>query len=391
MKELMSYRKLTRDEHFTLAGPKRILALDGGGLRGILSLGFLDRIETLLRGRHGSDPEFRLAHYFDLIAGTSTGAIIAAALAEGLSVSEVTQKYMSLGRRVFKKSFFRRGIFRAKYHHAKLVEQLQVVLGEETRLGSDLLQTGLLVLTKRMDTGSPWPLGNNPRGAYFRARDDADWISNADYPLWKVVRASTAAPSFFDPQKITIATIPGHQPAFGYFVDGGVSPFNNPALQAFMYATLDGFNVGWQTGADKLLVVSVGTGSKDVGREFSRIAAKGAMSALQALMDDCGALVETVMQWMSASPMAREIDSEVGTLRDDLLAEEPLFTYLRYDLDLTRDAIEPLKPGFSDDLIDSLGAMDDPDNLQILRELGELGAKRQLREEHFPSHFDLPA
>jgi patatin-like phospholipase/acyl hydrolase len=70
-------------EHFNAEVPKRILSLDGGGVRGILSLGLLLQIETLLRARHGNDPQFRLCHYFDLIAGTSTGSIIAALLAKG--------------------------------------------------------------------------------------------------------------------------------------------------------------------------------------------------------------------------------------------------------------------------------------------------------------------
>jgi uncharacterized protein len=86
-----NYKIKTRDEHFSSDGPKRILALDGGGLKGIVTLGFLERIEDTMRERHGAGPGFRLAHYFDLIAGTSTGAIIAAALATGMSVSEVTK------------------------------------------------------------------------------------------------------------------------------------------------------------------------------------------------------------------------------------------------------------------------------------------------------------
>lgn len=76
----MTYPIRSRDEHLEADGrPKRILALDGGGLRGILSLAILQRIEDVLKARHGDSDEFRLCHYFDLIAGTSTGAIIAAA------------------------------------------------------------------------------------------------------------------------------------------------------------------------------------------------------------------------------------------------------------------------------------------------------------------------
>src|SRR4051794_35525933 len=98
----MPYHIQTRDEHFRSDGrPKRILALDGGGLRGILSLGILEKVEALLRERHGGGDGFRLCHYFDLIAGTSTGAIIAAALAQGWGVGKLTDKYFSLGKRVF--------------------------------------------------------------------------------------------------------------------------------------------------------------------------------------------------------------------------------------------------------------------------------------------------
>jgi patatin-like phospholipase/acyl hydrolase len=69
---------LKNDHH-----PKRILALDGGGLRGILSLSILQKIEEILRNRHGDNDNFRLCHYFDLISGTSTGSIIAAMIAIG--------------------------------------------------------------------------------------------------------------------------------------------------------------------------------------------------------------------------------------------------------------------------------------------------------------------
>src|SRR6266849_9732039 len=105
----MKYKVRTRDQHFQLDGaPKRILALDGGGLRGILTVGFLARTEALLRDRHGAGDGFRLCHSFDLIAGTSTGAIIAAALAAGMTVDEVIGHYRRLGREVFSKDWFRK-------------------------------------------------------------------------------------------------------------------------------------------------------------------------------------------------------------------------------------------------------------------------------------------
>lgn len=384
----MAYRELSRDEHFTSDGPKRILALDGGGLRGILSLSYLAKIESLLRERHGAT-DLRLAHYFDLIAGTSTGAIIAAALAKGLTVSEIVEHYLNLGRNVFQRGWFRSGIVRARYDEAKLIRHLKEVFGATTRIGDPGVRTGLLIVTKRTDTGSPWPIGNNPAGRYYRAGSGDKWISNADYPLYQVVRASTAAPSYFDPERIEIAHEVGRKPVVGEFVDGGMSPFNNPALQAFMYATLEGYRVRWKTGADRLLLVSVGTGSRDPSIGPSRTAAGGALDCLMGLMDDCASLVETLMQWMSTSPTARQIDRELGDLSGDLLGGTPLLAYQRYNLSLTADKVHKLKPGLTDETIKSLPAMDEPDNLEILRELGKIAAEREVQPDHFPPRFDL--
>jgi len=92
---------------------------------------------------------------------------------------------------------------------------------------------------------------------------------------------------------------------------------------------------------------------------------------------------------LPSSPTARVIDSEIGDLRDDLLASSPLLTCLRYDLALRADAISPLEAGLSQKRIESLGATDEPDNLETLKELGELAAARQVRDEDFPRHFDL--
>jgi predicted acylesterase/phospholipase RssA len=386
----MTYRILSRDEHFAVGSPKRILCLDGGGLRGILSLGLLEKVEEILRQRHGGDPGFRLCHYFDLIAGTSTGAIIAAALALGLSVQEVIGHYQALGRRVFTREWFRDGVVRARYDEARLIGELQGVFGEHTTLGDEALRTGLLVMAKRLDTGSPWPLGNNPAGRYFRADPSTPRISNADYPLWKVVRASTAAPSFFDPEPITIAEQPGKSPVVGDFVDGGVSPFNNPSLQALMYATLDGYNVSWPTGADRLLLVSVGTGNR-LGSSPSpaHLAATGAIRSLLSLMDDCASLVETMLQWMSSSPTARVIDRELGDLATDLIAGAPLLSYLRYNATLSPANALLACPTTDPALAECLDEIDNPDTLDLLLALGRWAAERQVSADHYDQTFDL--
>jgi len=385
----VTYRKRTLAEHFADPGPKRILALDGGGLRGILTLGILKQIEDELRKKHGNDPAFRLCHYFDLIAGTSTGAIIAATLAIGWSVDDITEKYFELGARVFRRSLLRHGLLRAKYDEARLIDELKGVFGADTTLGSTALDTGLMVVIKRLDSGSPWPVSNNPNGKYFSSRDGGV-IGNGDYKLWQAVRASTAAPDYFDPERITIAQLPGHAPVYGDFVDGGVSPFNNPALQAFMYATLGGYRIKWPTGRDKILLVSVGTGAADPTVRRSEVAAAHAFRALLSLMDDCAALQEILLQWMSESATARKIDSELGALEGDLPGGAPLLSYLRYNLDLQPAAIRSLLGDEANTIaLENLSAMDAPENMAALHRLGIVAGQRNCRGEDFPAVFDL--
>ncbi|GAB3646487.1 patatin-like phospholipase family protein [Ramlibacter alkalitolerans] len=386
----MAYAIRTRDEHLQADGaPKRILALDGGGLRGIVSIAFLERMESILRARHGGSPDFRLCHYFDLIAGTSTGAIIAAALAKGMAVAEIRERYNVLGREVFERSLLRQGLFRAKYDAQRLSVELKKVYGEHTLLGGPELQTGLMVMTKRIDTGSPWPMSNNPRGRYFSG-DGKRRVGNCDFPLWQVVRASTAAPVYFDPEPITILHERGAAPLAGSFVDGGVSPYNNPALQALMYATLDGYRIGWPTGPEKLLLVSVGTGAKDPAVAHASLAAQGGVQALVSLMDDCAAMQQTLLQWLSSSPTARTVDRELGDLRHDLLGGAPLISYLRYDLDLRPAPVRELDDSLTNDkAIAALSEMDAPENMPVLYALAGKAADRCDLEADFPHGFDL--
>ena len=389
----MPYRSFA--EHLDPAvTPKRILSLDGGGIRGVLTLGMLRQIEAVLRTRFGGDPAFRLADYFDLIGGTSTGAIIAAGLAVGMSVDEIYGHYLRLGEAVFKRSMFRRGILRAKFDAADVARALKSVFGDRT-LGSSDYRTGLLIVCKRLDSGSPWPLSNNPRAKYFRARQNSTTVPNGDYPLWKVVRASTAAPSFFGPEIIEIAkadTARGLGRVAGEFVDGGVSPSNNPALQLLMAATIEGYQFGWQTGRDKLMIVSLGTGQRRGGGTVSSgvkaTAGVHAVRALASLMDDCADLVETVMQWLSTSATSREIDREILKATPPL-GGQPAIEYLRYNVFFERDWCQAnLGLDRPDAELATLTAMDDPCNIEALDALGRAAGEKLVVPSHFTEAFD---
>ncbi len=379
----------TRDEHLFGPGPKRILSLDGGGVRGILTLQYLREIETLLRTRKGNDPNFRLCHYFDLIGGTSTGSIIATGLALGWSVEKLEGLYNQLAEQVFTRSLWRFGILQSKFPRTPLMKALTAQFGDRT-LGSEDLQTGLMIMTKRLDTGSPWPLMNNPKGRYFNpVGKKGKTKPNKDYLLREVVRASTAAPHYFNPERLTIANA-----VDGAFVDGGVSPHNNPALQLLLMATTEGFGLQWKTGPDHLLLVSVGTGTQEVRLSAQEVmdmsSAKVSLQALMSLMNDCDAMNQTILQWMSRSPTAWEIDREVGDLRHDVVGGAELFSYLRYNVVLDREWLKrelhvDLKPRE----VKGLQDMDKPNNMSRLALLGRVASQQQIQAAHFPEDFDI--
>src|ERR1700738_2785147 len=84
-------------------GPKKLLALDGGGIRALLSSQILAKIEKLLIAKSGR-ADYRLADYFDYVAGTSTGGIIAAGIAVGMRVQEILDFYLKNGAAMFDKA-----------------------------------------------------------------------------------------------------------------------------------------------------------------------------------------------------------------------------------------------------------------------------------------------
>lgn len=364
-------------ERLRRPGPKRILTLDGGGVRGLISLELLSRIESLLRERAGRN-DFRLCDYFDLISGTSTGAIIAACLALGLTVEEVRRGYHQLACRVFGRRRWSR--WTAMYDERPLAAELKQAFGERT-LGDSSLKTGLCLILKRADTNSVWPVLNHPDGKFYQL--------NRDIKLWEAVRASTAAPTFFLPQLLHVGGM--EQAAF---IDGAVSMANNPAWQTFLVATLKGFPFRWPTGERRLLLTSVGTGRRLWRDRPQRIGkfwlVDWAREVPRMLIDDASLQVQVILQSLSNSPTAIPIDMEIGDLRDDLLTPEPLLHYLRYDVVLDESYLSQLKMKLTAPQIAKLSELACVANLPHLEEAGRLAADLQVRPEHFTTVFDPP-
>ena len=364
------------------AGPKRILALDGGGIRGVLTLEYLEVIEALLRQRR-NDENLVLSEYFDLIGGTSTGSIIAAGLACGMPVKDIKKLYYGLGASVFVPTGL--GIVAPKFQAQSLQKALDGALGADTTLDSDKIRTGLMIMTKRLDTGSPWPLNNGGRGRYA-AQDGA-------LRLTQIVRASTAAPTYFDPERVQISSRDGSV-VDGEFVDGGVSPFNDPALQLLMLAALEGHGFRWRTGKDQLLLISAGTGTYRSPPEapglFGKLAAGQGLRALSSLMDDCARTNQAMLQWLTDCLTPWQIDRAVGDMKLDSQSGPQLATYARYNVLLEQAWLSSaLKIELSPDKLAQIRKMDKPGNMEGLAEIGRAAAKEQVKAEHFPRAFDL--
>jgi|SRR5262245_61060100 len=327
---------------------KRLLALDGGGIMGVLSLCILKRIEDQLRPFSGIGEDFRLCHFFDYIGGTSTGAIIASGLAIGKSVSELIDFYRNSGAAMFQKASLTRRFLYYSFSADPLREMLRKEIGAESLLDmhkSGKLKSLLLIVTRNVTTDSPWPISTNPH-APFNNESLPD--CNMRIPLWKLIRASTAAPTFFEPEQIEFVT--GDPKCTFTFEDGGVTPYNNPALLLYRMATSPEYRVGWPAGEDRLMLVSVGTGSVfhplPEAKLFGKSLITNARTIPGALMTSISVENDINCRTIGRCVYGAEIDSEIGSLIPVETPPSPRqFLYARYNPDITQDGLTSMGLG----------------------------------------------
>ena len=369
-------------------GSKKLLAIDGGGIRGVLALEVLQTIEDLLKAKSGR-ADFRLADYFDYIAGTSTGGIIAAGLATGMSVGQILAFYQEAGAQMFVKANLLRRL-RYKFEDEPLAAKLREVFDVNTTLGSEKLRTLLLLVMRNATTDSPWPISNNP---YAKYNDSARPDCNLKFPLWQLVRASTAAPTYFPPEVIVLpSAAPAGEKEF-VFVDGGVTMYNNPAFQMFLMATLDRYwaakpEARWPSGADRMLIVSVGTGTSPDARSglepdqmnllFNATTIPSAL--MFAALNEQDLLCRIFGDCRAGEVLDRELGDLVGSV-GPLQHEQKLFTYLRYNAELTREGLDAL--GCPDIEPETVQQMDSIDGIPDLRKVGKKVAETKVLERHF--------
>jgi uncharacterized protein len=369
------------------AKSRRLLALDGGGIRGVMSLEILRKIEQDLARETGLNDKFRLGDFFDYIGGTSTGAIIAAGLAMGKSVQELIDFYIEAGPLMFEKTSLI-GRLRSFYQADPLRKKLNSVFGERT-LGAEDLRSLLLIVTRNATTDSPWPVSKNPLARY-NDRDRPD--CNLQIPLWQLVRASTAAPVYFPPE---IVEWDANDPAKTFFfVDGGVTPYNNPAFLLFRMATLPQYRLNWPTGEDRMMLISVGTGAAAaVSRDLN---ARGQLAPVNAahlpsvLMGGAAIDQDINCRAIGRCVFGELIDSEIGDMiprQGDPLngrvvpPEEDCgrqFLYARYNPDVSRNGLDAL----------GLNKVD-PDHVQALDQIEYIGKMQSVGREYAAKFVDM--
>lgn len=210
-----------------------ILALDGGGTRGIYSAQLLAKIEKAF-GRNIQD-------CFHLISGTSTGSIVAGAAATGIQMEKIVCFFEKLAKRVFNKKCYRCGITNSKYHKEQLKKAIleslpQVTLGE--------IETPLMITGSDISTGKARVFKSR-----YLDRLGEPYEMDGDLQLDSVILASCSAPTYFDP-----TVVDGH-----LIADGGLWA-NNPSIISLSEALSK-----FKKDVREVKIMSIGTGQNSEG------------------------------------------------------------------------------------------------------------------------------
>jgi patatin-like phospholipase/acyl hydrolase len=220
----------------------RILSLDGGGIRGLITAVWLAELEKQL-----GKP---IHNFFELMSGTSTGSILASGLALGIPAQEIIDLYRNKGTTIFPAAASRlwsrvtrtltEGVSAPKYSPDGLEKCLQSAFGKKT-LGS--LKVPTMIFSYNVFTREP---------VAFKSYQDRF----SDMPLWEVVRASCSAPTYFPSMMLKVGR--SKQP----FIDGGVAA-NNPSACAVAEGIAINTKVkkANRVEVDDFVLASFGTGS----------------------------------------------------------------------------------------------------------------------------------
>jgi len=287
----------------------RILSIDGGGIRGIIPGQVLVALEQKIQ-QLAKDPKLRIADVFDLIAGTSTGGILTCLyLCPGprgkrprFTAAQAVDLYLQNGDDIFDVSIFHR-IFSAggTLEETYSAEPLERVLKEyfgDLRLGQ-LLKPCLITsydITRRA-------------AKFFNTADVAEEGAGRDFYVRDIARATSAAPTYFEPANIRALDMKVYP-----LIDGGVFA-NNPALCAYV----EGFKLDPKLDITDMKVLSLGTGAAEKPYEYSQARDWGKLGWALPVLD------------IMMSGVAETVDFQLRTL---FAAAKRPEQYLRLQLDL---------------------------------------------------------
>ncbi len=232
----------------------RVLSIDGGGIRGLIPALVLAEIER----RSGR----QVHELFDLIAGTSTGGILACALCAPapLPAEQLVALYEEEGPKIFDLSLAQRirsvgGLLDEKYDSEALDQALVRFLGDKR-----LRESKPDLIVPAYDTAEPGPY-------FFKSRKARDTPESDDFALSVVARATSAAPTYFEPSEVGTRSL----------VDGGVFAVN-PAMSAF--AEVVRFNP-----RAEIVLLSLGTGQRTDKRPFDEVKDWGLVEWARPILD----------------------------------------------------------------------------------------------------------
>ncbi len=306
----------------------RILSIDGGGLRGLIPAQILVYVEQQIQNKTGN-PEARIVDYFDLFAGTSAGGISSCLYLTPnpqtenrprYTAQDVVNFYLREGNRIFYHSFIHSlknlgGFLNEKYSHYEFQQLSSDFLGD-LKL-SQLLKPCLI---------TAYDIEN--RRTHFFTQHDAQVNSQKDYFVKDVLRATSAAPTFFE-----VAQIQSLGNELYHLVDGGIFA-NNPTLCAYAEVRKK-FNHDLTTQepyeknptAKDMVILSLGTGDVKKPYLYSQAKNWGKISWLVPLFD------------IIMTGVAETVDYQVQLIYD---AVERPHQYLRINPVLPKKAVPPI-------------------------------------------------
>jgi patatin-like phospholipase/acyl hydrolase len=214
----------------------RILALDGGGLRGVFTAAVLAKWDDMLGAGGGNE----IVKNFDLVAGTSTGSILAIGLGLGVSPKDLLGFYRKEGPKIFPKNRQLRHWIRSKHETGTLRDRLELVLGPR-KLNESCCR--LVIPTVRAIHGE---------AEAIVTPHSLDRMAFRDISAVEAALASSAAPTYFDEALVD------DKIAVGTYLDGGIWA-NNPVLPAIAEAVRH-----LKTHIDRIDVLSIGTLGNEV-------------------------------------------------------------------------------------------------------------------------------